>query len=144
MIRELPNRTGRDAPVDLSAAFRALGHPHRLTIVRRLMERRIACCEGERVDDCTLDPARCSVGELLDDVACSPSTLSHHLKELEGAGVIERARDGRRIFCRVDEARLDELRRFLAAGRGGGAGTGPGLERDTGSGAGNGTGPDAG
>ena len=32
---------------DLSRAFRALGHPHRLTIVRALLERAVACCTND-------------------------------------------------------------------------------------------------
>lgn len=100
--------------MDLSQAFRALGHPHRLAIVRHLRERALACCRTDRLEDCTLDPASCSVGALADAVSCAPSTLSHHLKELEAAGVIERARDGRQLLCRLNEDRLAELRHFLA------------------------------
>lgn len=99
--------------MELHSAFQALGHPHRLAIVRRLRERALACCEGDRSEDCTMDPASCNVSELLESVPCAPSTLSHHLKELESAGVIERARDGREVLCRVNEARLGELARFL-------------------------------
>lgn len=100
--------------MDLSDAFRALGHPHRLAIVERLRERALACCEAERPEDCTLDPASCNVGTLADAVPCAPSTLSHHLKELERAGIIERARAGRELLCRLNDRRLTELRRFLA------------------------------
>lgn len=99
--------------MDLSDAFRALGHPHRLAIVKELRQQALSCCQGERADDCAMDPASCDVGSLADVVPCAPSTLSHHLKELERAGIIERVRDGRRIFCRIQEERLKELRRFL-------------------------------
>lgn len=97
----------------LSRAFRALGHPHRLTLVRALLGRAVACCSGERVDDCVLDPASCNVGELAELVEVAPSTLSHHLKELQDAGVIERAREGRFLYCRVDEELMDELATVL-------------------------------
>lgn len=98
---------------DLSRAFRALGHPHRLTIVRALLGRAVACCTSERADDCRLDPASCNVGHLGALVDIAPSTLSHHLKELEDAGVIERARDGRYLYCRVNQAMLDHLAALL-------------------------------
>lgn len=101
---------------ELSRAFRALGHPHRLTIVRALLGRAIACCSGDRVDDCVRDPASCTVGDLTELVDIAPSTLSHHLKELDDAGVIERARQGRHLYCRVNEARLDELIDILRNG----------------------------
>jgi len=101
-------------PEAASAAFRALGHPHRLAIVRSLMARALRCCEGERAEDCALDAASCNVGALAEAVPCAPSTLSHHLKELEAAGVIERTREGRQLLCRLNEGLLEELGAFLA------------------------------
>ncbi|MFW6201278.1 MAG: ArsR/SmtB family transcription factor [Gemmatimonadota bacterium] len=101
---------------ELSRAFKALGHPHRLAIVRWLLGRTLECCEAERVEDCTMDPASCNAGELVEAVDVAPSTLSHHLKELENAGLVERVRDGRYILCRVRRDRLAELGRFLVTG----------------------------
>lgn len=98
---------------DLSAAFKALGNPHRLAIIRLLLERDWACCDRERPEDCTLDPASCNVGELADRLEVAPSTTSHHLKELERSGLLERERDGRRLFCRVNTATLRRLREAL-------------------------------
>ena len=105
--------TGALSDEDLSRAFRALGHPHRLTIVRALLGRAVACCTSERADDCRLDPASCNVGDLGNLVDIAPSTLSHHLKELQDAGIIERARDGRFLYCRVNQAMLDQLAALL-------------------------------
>lgn len=102
----------------VSRAFRALGHPHRFTIVRALLTRAIACCPGDRAEDCRLDPRSCNVGHLADLVEIHPSTLSHHLKELDDAGVIERARAGRFIYCRVNEPLLDQLAAILRPGSG--------------------------
>lgn len=97
----------------LSRAFRALGHPHRLRIVRALIDRALACCVGDRVEDCRYDPASCSVGDLVELVDAAPSTVSHHLKELEAAGVIERARSGRVLYSRVNRVLLDQLAAVL-------------------------------
>lgn len=98
---------------DLSVAFKALGNPHRLRIVRLLLERDWACCDRERPEDCTLDPASCNVGELAERLDVAPSTTSHHLKELERAGLLERRREGRRLYCRVDTSTLRRLREAL-------------------------------
>jgi len=98
---------------ELSRAFRALGHPNRLAIVRALLRRTAACCTVERADDCLLDAASCNVGDLAELVEIAPSTLSHHLKELEDSGVIERARDGRFLYCRVNRETLDRLATLL-------------------------------
>lgn len=96
---------------DLSRAFKALGHPHRLAIVRRLIDAAIAC---ETPENCTLDPACCGFAELVEELGISKATVSHHVKELDQAGLIERIREGRRVYCRVREARLAELREFLS------------------------------
>jgi ArsR family transcriptional regulator len=97
----------------LSRAFRALGHPHRLTIVRELLRRAVACCTSECADDCRLDPASCNVSDIGGLVDIAPSTLSHHLKELEDAGVIERARESRYLYCRVSRPMLNHLAALL-------------------------------
>lgn len=103
---------------DLSEAFKALGNAHRLQLVQLLIEQEWNCCEQARPADCRLDPASCNVGELADQLAISPSTVSHHLKELERSGLLERARDGRQVFCRVNREMLDRLRTALeTAGR---------------------------
>lgn len=97
----------------LSQAFKALGHPHRLAIVKRLIDRAIAC-DATDPSRCTFDPACCGFGEIVEELGVSKATVSHHLKELARAGLIERIRKGRRVYCRVREARLAELRDFLS------------------------------
>lgn len=100
-------------PDDLSAAFKALGHPHRLAIVRRLLDEALAC-EAPSAQSCEFDAACCDFSALADDLDVGKPTVSHHLKALRQAGLIERLRDGRRVYCRINEERLEELRAFLA------------------------------
>ena len=110
-----PPRTAPEAMTgrELSRAFRALGHPNRLAIVRALLSRAAACCTDDRADDCLRDAASCNVSDLTQLVDIAPSTLSHHLKELEDSGVIERARDGRFLYCRVNRETMDRLATVL-------------------------------
>ena len=97
---------------DLSEAFKALGHPHRLALVRRLLDQALAC-DAPSGEACDLDPACCDFGTLADEIGVGPPTVSHHLKVLRQADLIERTRDGRRVYCRINEARIAELRSFL-------------------------------
>ena len=55
---------------------------------------------------------RC-VGDLGADLGLAPSTVSHHLKELRRAGLMEVERRGQRIECWVSEDTLKLLASFL-------------------------------
>lgn len=97
---------------DLSQAFKALGHPHRLALVRRLIEQ-VMTCDVSSEEACSLDPACCDFAELAEEIGVGKPTVSHHLKVLRQAGLIERVQEGRRVHCRINADRLEELRSFL-------------------------------
>jgi ArsR family transcriptional regulator len=90
-------------------AFRALSNPHRLRIFLRLA----TCCGGGSAV-CVEDEVPCCVGDLGRDLEVAPSTVSHHLRELRRAGLVEMERRGRFIECRVDPERVQELSTFFA------------------------------
>ena len=98
----------------LARALKALANPHRLAILRRL----VRCCPPGSA--CRGDARRqpC-VGELGRDLGIVPSTVSHHLKELRAAGLVNMTRRGQTIECSLDAEALGELAEFfsgLAAG----------------------------
>lgn len=97
---------------DLSQAFKALGHPHRLALVRRLIEQ-VMTCDVSSEEACSLDPACCDFAELAEEIGVGKPTVSHHLKVLRQADLIERVQEGRRVHCRINTDRLEELRSFL-------------------------------
>lgn len=99
----------------LSGAFSALGHPHRLKIMRLLLENALSCCEADRPEDCTLDPTCCNFGDFVEVLGIKKATVSHHVKELEQAGLIERIRTGRQVYVRARLEGMELLRRFLDA-----------------------------
>ncbi|MDH5183964.1 MAG: metalloregulator ArsR/SmtB family transcription factor [Gammaproteobacteria bacterium] len=90
-------------------AFKALSNPHRLALFHRLM----SCCVPGTV--CNADEAaRYCVGDLGKGMDIAPSTLSHHLKELKQAGLIQMQREGKTIQCWVEPNVLHTLADFFA------------------------------
>ncbi|MEN8175303.1 MAG: metalloregulator ArsR/SmtB family transcription factor [Pseudomonadota bacterium] len=89
--------------------FRALGNPHRLAIFQRLT----TCCVPGTVCD-VASFGRCSVGQLGEGLDIAPSTLSHHLKELNHAGLIEMRRRGKNVECWIEPGVLETLAAFFA------------------------------
>lgn len=92
---------GEDQAAGLARVFKALGDPVRL----RLMSL-IASYEGGEACVC--------------DLACAfkltSPTISHHLKVLRQAGLIESRRRGTWIYYRAVPTKLDGLSTFLNAG----------------------------
>jgi len=89
--------------------FKALSNPHRLALFSRLMS---CCVPGTK---CSPDAAvRYCVGELGNGLNIAPSTLSHHLKELNRAGLVNMERRGKNIECWVEPGVLDRLARFFS------------------------------
>jgi ArsR family transcriptional regulator, arsenate/arsenite/antimonite-responsive transcriptional repressor len=85
---------------DLAAAFKALGDPVRL----RLMSM-IASADGGEICVCDLTPG----------FDLSGPTISHHLKVLREAGLIEGDRRGTWVYYRPIRARLAALSALLGA-----------------------------
>jgi len=94
----------------LAEMFRALGNRNRLRMFIRLVE----CCPTVDQAPADLGPGdgcRC-VGELGRQLGICASTVSHHLKELRTAGLIQMQRDGQRVRCRLAPESLALLSAF--------------------------------
>ena len=87
-------------------AFKALSNPNRLKIYIRLLTQ--CCIQGI----CESEAESC-VGDLSCDLEIVPSTVSHHIKELHRAGLIQLERDGQKIVCCTDQDFLNQLREFF-------------------------------
>lgn len=89
--------------------FKALANPHRLALFHRLT----TCCVPGVA--CNADEAlRHNVGELGEGLEIAPSTLSHHLKELNRAGLVQMQRRGKNVECWVEPATLEALANFIS------------------------------
>ena len=80
---------------EVTRIARALAEPRRLQILQQIG----GCEEGATA---------CRV--ILEKQDISPATLSHHLKELETADLIETSRDGKFVLVRI---KRDVLRAYL-------------------------------
>lgn len=83
----------------LSSALRALADPVRLRLLSLIATR-----SGGEVCAC----------ELVDAVGRSQPTVSHHLKILHEAALLERERRGTWIYYRIAPTRLAEVQRALS------------------------------
>jgi ArsR family transcriptional regulator, arsenate/arsenite/antimonite-responsive transcriptional repressor len=80
------------------AAFAALAQEHRLRLVRALV---------------TAGPDGLASGVLAEAVGVSAATVSHHLKELNHAGLVASRREGRSIIYSAAYPALSDLIAFL-------------------------------
>ena len=80
---------------EVTRIARALAEPRRLQILKQIG----GCEEGTLA--CRL---------ILEQQGIAPATLSHHLKELEAANLIETSRDGKFVLVTV---KRDVLRAYL-------------------------------
>lgn len=81
-----------------SLALAALGHEHRLSIYRALVQ---------------AGPDGMAAGEIADAMGMAPSSLSFHLAHLNRAGLIEQRRESRSLIYSADFAQMNALVGFL-------------------------------
>jgi DNA-binding transcriptional ArsR family regulator len=75
----------------ITNVMRALANPNRLRIFQLLRDERLnGRSEGLRV------------GEIADTLEVTQSTVSHHLRELEHAGVLHLERQGKGVYCTIE------------------------------------------
>jgi ArsR family transcriptional regulator len=98
-----PALRGEEADA-LARVFRALGDRHRVRIVNELASAGRALCV------CELEPV----------LGLAQATVSHHLKQLVDAGLLERERRGTYAYYALVPGALDRVRATFARPRGSG------------------------
>ena len=83
---------------ELAAIFRALGHPARLAIIKRLALCEEACC-----------------GEIVDQLPLAQSTVSQHLQVLKDADLLVCDARGRNCHYLLNREKLKLAERFSRA-----------------------------
>ena len=96
--------------IELVKIFKALSNEQRLNLFKMLYEwnglintNEDVSCDG--VEKC-FTKACCSLD-------LSRSTISHHLKELQNAGLITFTRNGQSYICKINQEALQAIHDFL-------------------------------
>ncbi len=85
--------------------FKALSSEQRLKILEMLFKL-------GKSDECCV-PVEKGFSKACEQIEISRSTISHHFKELENAGLISCERQGQSILCKVNEEALEQIRHFM-------------------------------
>ena len=90
---------------DISKRLKALSHKNRLAIFEYLCSQDLACRDSD---------GRCNVGDIAGQFDLALSTVSHHLKVLYEAGLINCEQQGQHVYCTINREAVEELRDFFS------------------------------
>ena len=93
----------------LAKIFKALSDPNRLAILQMLREECGGSCRFEPGDEGN------TVSEIAKRFDIALSTVSHHLKELRNAGLIDCVKRGQWVYCSPRPEVLATIREFVRA-----------------------------
>jgi len=94
---------------NLSKLFKALSDENRLRILLAIRSSNYRC-RGAR-QQC--GAGETCVKELAKSLEITVPTVSHHVKELIGVGLVSTRKEGRWVYCRIGEDAFDEALKFL-------------------------------
>jgi ArsR family transcriptional regulator, arsenate/arsenite/antimonite-responsive transcriptional repressor len=103
-----PVTATRARTTDLARVFKALGDPTRLAIYEIVRE------EADPREGHSSTEIENTISQIAARFDLTLSTVSHHIKELRGAGLIRCERRGQSIYCSTDPELLEEVQSFLA------------------------------
>jgi ArsR family transcriptional regulator, arsenate/arsenite/antimonite-responsive transcriptional repressor len=107
-MKRTPSKAITDVSLhEIAEMFSALSNPHRLQIFLGLAR----CCVPLKKS--TEFEARRCVSDAGKGLDISPSTLSHHIKELRRVGLIQMEKSGQTTDCWVEPKTLKKLQSLL-------------------------------
>lgn len=96
--------------IDLAKIFKALSNEQRLNLFKML-------CEWNGLNNSSDEICYDGVEKCFTKACCSlelsRSTISHHMKELQNAGLITFTRNGQCFVCKINHEALQAIRDFL-------------------------------
>jgi ArsR family transcriptional regulator, arsenate/arsenite/antimonite-responsive transcriptional repressor len=93
----------------LAKVFKALSNEQRLTIFKMIYK----MGKEKSADNSCCDPIQKAFTIASDCLKISRSTVSHHFKELQNAGLITCTRQGKCFDCKINLEVLDKIKNFL-------------------------------
>ena len=98
----------------LIKTFTALSNNQRLAIFQKICDKTHCCFYDSSRSEISADIYNCNVGEISNTFELAPATVSHHLKELKNAGLINMQRKGQFIYLTPLQKPLEELKLFFS------------------------------
>ncbi|BBB89891.1 MAG TPA: metalloregulator ArsR/SmtB family transcription factor [Methylomusa anaerophila] len=92
--------------IRLAKVLKALSHPKRLELFFKIAEK----SETGFETDCECE---CFVTDIMNSLKIGAPTISHHIKELENAGLIITDRKGKYLTAKVREETLAEVNKIF-------------------------------
>jgi ArsR family transcriptional regulator, arsenate/arsenite/antimonite-responsive transcriptional repressor len=90
--------------IKLAKILKALSHPKRLELFFKIAEKR----EADFETGC-----ECFVTDMINSLKLGAPTISHHIKELENAGLITTERKGKYLSAKVKEETIAEVNKIF-------------------------------
>ena len=92
----------------IAAVMKALSHPNRLELFLE-----IADATGNKEYPAGCQACECLVNEIVKRMKIGAPTISHHLKELANAGLIETERKGKFLVAKINTPVVNEVKELL-------------------------------
>lgn len=91
-----------------SKIFKALSDENRIKILEYIQAKCSEPCVG------TCEPDGACASDLAQSLGITPATTSHHIKELVSSGLITTHKQGRWVYCKLNEQAFSQAIGFLS------------------------------